>query len=160
MVRNDLAGGLALIGFAAVYALAASNLSMTSSLGIGSGLFPMMLAGILCLLGLAVTVQSLRRPSTEAAEAEDADDPEVNAPVPVRGVVLVTAAPVLFALLVVPLGVAPALGLAVFVSALASRTTTTLGAFGVAAIMVVFCLAVFRWALGLPLQMVGPWLSW
>ena len=157
MVRNDFAGGLALIGFAGVYALAASNLNMTSSLGIGSGLFPMMLAGLLCLLGLAITLQSVR---SSPIENEEANDPDADAPVPLRGVVLVATAPILFAVLVVPLGVAPALGLAVFVSALASRTTTTLGAFGVAAIMVVFCLAVFRWALGLPLQMVGPWLSW
>lgn len=51
-------GGLGLVGFAGAYAMAAGQLSMTSSLGIGSGLFPMLLAGILAILGLFVAAQA------------------------------------------------------------------------------------------------------
>ncbi|WP_173930991.1 tripartite tricarboxylate transporter TctB family protein [Chelativorans sp. Marseille-P2723] len=156
MLKRDFAGGLTLLAFAGVYALAASNLSMTSSLGIGSGLFPMMLAGLLVLFGVAMTVQALRAdPSSE----EEEHPGEAGGPVPLRGILLVAAAPLIFALIVVPLGLAPALGVSVFAAALANRTTTLVGALGVSLAMVLFCLALFRWMLGLPLQMFGPLLA-
>lgn len=158
MPKRDLLGGLALIAFAGFYALAASSLSMTSSLGIGSGLFPMMLAGILALLGILITVQAAWKTPSHTAEIEEELASEAG-PVPLRGVILVVVAPIIFAVLVVPLGVGPALGIAVFVSALANRTTSFIAAAGVAVVMVLFCLAIFRWALDLPLRMLGPWLT-
>jgi putative tricarboxylic transport membrane protein len=152
MVGRDQAGGLALIGFAGAYAFAASDLSMTSSLGIGSGLFPMALAVLLALLGTALLLQSL----LVGGRVHDAGNDSGRLAVSLRGLLLIAGAPVMFALLVVPLGVAPALAVSVFASALASRTTSLLAAFSVSAVMVGFCLALFRWALGLPLVMFGP----
>ena len=150
-IRN-LAGGVFLIGFASAYALAASNLRMTSSLGIGSGLFPMLLAGILALIGLIIVARAWLVPSASGQG-------EVEPPVPVRGIALITLAPAVFAMLVVPLGVVPALFLAVLVSALANRSTSLLAAIGVSIFMVAFCVALFRWGLGLPLTLFSPHLN-
>ena len=153
MFNKEVAGGLAMLVFAGAYALAASNLSMTSSLGIGAGLFPMALAGVLAILGIIVAIQGFR--ATRGAP-DAATDLEPETRVPYRALLLITAAPVAFALLVVPLGVVPALGLAVFLSALSSRETTPLGALAVSAVMVVFCVGLFKWGLGLPIELFGP----
>lgn len=149
MDMRNLAGGVFLICFAGAYALAAGNLRMTSSLGIGSGLFPMLLAGILATIGLVIVIRAWLVP---AAPAQD----EIEPPIPIRGVVLISVAPAIFALIVIPVGVVPALAFAVFVSALANKSTSLAGALGVSVFMVLFCIALFKWGLGLPLTLFGP----
>ncbi|WP_442579790.1 tripartite tricarboxylate transporter TctB family protein [Mesorhizobium sp. ASY16-5R] len=149
MNNKELIGGLVIVAFAGAYALSASNLSLTSSLGIGAGLFPMILAGVLALLGAVVAVQALGGKRVTVPQ----DD---QGPIPYRGIILVTLSPVTFALLIAPLGVVPALWVAVFLSALASRDTTLPGAAAVSTVMTVFCVGLFGWGLGLPLVLFGP----
>jgi putative tricarboxylic transport membrane protein len=148
MNTKDVYGGAALVGFAGAYAAAASNLRMTSSLGIGSGAFPMGLAALLALVGCIVVAQG-------CLAAPGAPDE----PVPWRELGLVVVGPPLFALLVTPAGVVPALFAAVFLAALAGRSTPVAAAGAIAAAIVAVCLAVFRWGLGIPLQPFGPWLA-
>lgn len=152
MNKNDTFGGLALIGFAGFYAYAAGNLSLTSSLGIGPGLFPLALAAILALLGVWITVRGYAGMGETAPESE-------REPVPYRGLAMIAAGPLLFGALVVPLGVVPALFIAVFVSALANPSMSIVGGLCSAAALTVFCAVLFRWGLDLPLQLFGPWLQ-
>jgi hypothetical protein len=151
MNTRDIYGGAALIGFAGAYALAASGLSMTSSLGIGSGLFPMVLAVILAVIGLVVVVQGVLSREAGAAPA---------APVPWRGMTLIVAAPILFGFTIEPLGLVLSLFGATFLAALANRGTTLAGAAALAACLVVFSIALFKWALGLPIALTGSWLPY
>jgi hypothetical protein len=146
MSTRDIYGGAGLIGFAGAYALAASGLSMTSSLGIGSGLFPMVLAVILAVIGLVILVQGALSRAAVAAPA---------APLPWRAIVLIVAAPIVFGFTIEPLGLVPSLFAATFLAALASRSTTLAGAAGLAAGLVVFSVALFVWGLGLPLALFG-----
>jgi putative tricarboxylic transport membrane protein len=152
MRNGDVFGGLALVAFAAAYAWAGSDLKLTSSLGVGPGLFPMMLAGLLALLGTGIAVQAILARDgdpalDEAAEPEDA--------IPLRSLLLIAAGPALFAILVVPLGVVPALALAILVSAFASREMTIREAVVTTAVLVVGCVLLFRYGLGLPLALFG-----
>lgn len=151
MNKNDVFGGFGLIGFAGAYALAAGNLSLFSSFGIGPGLFPIALAGILALLGLSIVVRGFF--------SGVADDGELREKLPLRGLVMIAAGPLVFGVLVGPLGVVPALLAAIFLSALANVTTTIRAAFISAVLLTAFCVALFRWGLDLPLQLFGPWLQ-
>lgn len=149
MRKNDTIGGAALVGFAGAYAFAASDLSFTSSLGIGPGLFPMVLAVLLALIGAWIAVKGY------VSEPEDRADEAI----PLRGLIMIAAGPVLFGILVVPFGVVPALIVAIFVSAMASPSMSIPSALISAAVLTVFCVVLFRWALDLPLPLFGSRLS-
>jgi hypothetical protein len=148
MNTRDIYGGAALVGFAGAYALAASGLSMTSSLGIGAGLFPMALAVILALLGLIILVQG----------ALSGDGAGPAAPLPWRGIALIVAAPILFGFAIEPLGLVPALFASAFIAARANRGTSLLDAAALSAGLVLLSVALFKWGLGLPLALLGSWL--
>ncbi|WP_181175156.1 tripartite tricarboxylate transporter TctB family protein [Mesorhizobium sp. B2-6-1] len=135
-----------MIGFAGAYALAAGNLKMTSSLGIGSGAFPMGLAALLAFIGVIVLVQGIM--SRHVA---------VFSRLSWRGLFLIMAAPCIFGLLVVPAGTVPALSLAVLTAALASKSTSLLAALTTTIVLVIFCMLVFKFSLGIPLRALGPW---
>lgn len=156
MNRNDTFGGLALIGFAGAYALAAGNLSINSSLGIGPGLFPMVLAVILALLGAWIAVRGSAGVGVGGGGRESEEE---RGPIPYRGLAMIAAGPVLFGFLVVPLGVVPALLVAVFVSALANPSISLPAALISAVVLTAFCILLFRWGLDLPLDLFGPWLT-
>ncbi len=149
MNRKEVAGGLVLLAFATAYGIASAGLPLRSALGIGPGFFPLVLSVLLGAIALGLTAHGcLTGPGHAAA-----------APLPLRGIALVTAAPILFALTVTSIGLVPALVLAVFVSALASRHISVLAAAVLALAVTLFCTLVFVRALGLPLPLLGPWLS-
>jgi hypothetical protein len=55
------------------------------------------------------------------------------------------------------LGLAPSLFVTVFMSAFASQRTGIIGALALAAALTFICIAIFIWALGMPLAVIGPW---
>jgi putative tricarboxylic transport membrane protein len=149
MNRKEVAGGLVMLAFATAYGATAADLPLRSALGIGPGLFPLILSVLLGAIALGLTAHGcLTGPGGEVA-----------APLPLRGLVLIPAAPIVFALTVTRLGLVPALVAAVFVAALASRKTSVPGAFVIGLAVTLFCALVFVWALGLPLPLLGPWLA-
>ena len=120
----------------------------------GPGYFPMILAGLLALIGLVVLFTGLTVPY---------DDPD-GTPIgfanwPWRALFFVTVALVVFGAGIRPLGLGPSMGLAVFISFLASQRFNLLIGLLLAGLMVVFSWAVFIKGLGLPLPMLGPWLG-
>lgn len=150
MNRREVAGGLVLLAFATAYGIAAAGLPLRSALGIGPGFFPLVLSVLLGAIAFGLTAHGcLTGPGGEAA----------TAPLPLRGLVLITAAPILFAFTVSAIGLLPALVLTVFTSALASRHISPLAAAVLALAVTLFCTLVFVWGLGLPLPLVGPWLA-
>lgn len=153
IVKNpkDVIAGLLLMVTAAIFALLTADLPMGSAIRMGPGYFPLVLAGLLGLLGLIVLVTGLRYP--------DEGTPVHLAALPWRALILVTLSVFVFGLGIRPLGLGPSIGLAVFISALASHRFHLGTALILTALMVAFAWAVFIKGLGLPLPMLGPWLG-
>ena len=142
--RRDFVGGLATVALAAFAFWLARALPGGAS-GIGPGTLPRALAALLAFLGFALSLSSLY---------EKGDFIEG---VTWRGPLFVLGALVAFGLAVRPLGLALAGPLLIVVGAFASREVRwgeTL-AFGV--LMTLFCVGLFKFALGLPIPL-APWL--
>lgn len=153
-IRNpkDVLSGLLFIALAAVFALETRELPMGTAIRMGPGYFPLLLAGLLALLGLIVLANGLRFHS-ETSHGLALKD------VAWRGLLVVTGAVIFFGLAVRPLGFLPTLAVTVFASAAASRKFHPLVAGAITLAMVVFAWAVFIKGLGLPLPLLGPWLG-
>ncbi len=153
---KNLASGLLLIAIGMFFAWSGRELTISSVSSMGPGYFPLILSGILVLLGTIVLISS-PKPITGPAVLEE-DEP-VNPPgdVPWRGILFLTAALLFFGLLVRPLGFGPALGGAVALSALASRKWRVLPTIIMTAVMVAMGWAVFIKVLGMPVPFFGQW---
>ncbi|QRG08469.1 tripartite tricarboxylate transporter TctB family protein [Xanthobacter dioxanivorans] len=149
IIRNpkDVLSGLLFIFLAGLLGLQAWDLPLGTAVRMGPGYFPLVLAALLGLLGLIVLVNGLRF------------DGDMPSGIAWRAVVILTFSVVFFGFAVRPLGFLPALGITVFVSALASRKFHIVTALANTAVMVVFAWAVFIKGLGLPLPLLGPWLG-
>lgn len=144
---RDASAGAIFIAIGAVFALGTMDLDMGSGLKMGPGFFPLALAIVLMLLGLAVIGVSF------------ATAVEPPGPVPWRGVALIILAPVVFGLTIRGLGLVGSVALAAFITSLASRRMGLLTALIVTACLTAFCTGVFHYGLGLPVRLFGPWLG-
>jgi hypothetical protein len=129
--------------------LSARTLDFGTSLRMGPGYFPTILSGILFALGAATTFFALRGRQTEGAFGTIAWRP----------VLLVVGSSVLFGLTMRGLGLGPVLILVVLLAASASRYARLRTALPLALGIAAFCALLFIEGLGLPLPLIGPWLS-
>jgi hypothetical protein len=144
--KADFAAGLLFVLFGAVFGVSALGLEMGSTLRMGPGYFPMVLAVILTGLGLAIVVSAF------------ASVNEPVGPFAWRGMVLILAAPVFFGLTVRGLGLVPSLFVTTVIAALAGPKLRLPGALALALAVTVFATLVFSYGLGLPFRRFGPWL--
>jgi len=147
--RKDILSGLIFIGFGLAFGVAAAGYEIGSALRMGPGFFPLMLAGALGLLGVAIVVKGVF--------AAAADGP--LGPVPWRGLVLILGAVAFFGATVRGLGLGPSLFVTAFLAALASRHNGPVAAALLAAGLTAACLLIFVVGLGAPLRVLGPWLG-
>ncbi len=148
--KSDLGAGAIFIaiglGFAA---MTFAELDIGTARRMGPGYFPIMLAGILVVLGIAVALKSVSHGE------------EPRGPLPWRGLVVLLSVPVIFGLLIRPLGMVPVLALTTFLTSFASRRMTLWAAVLLSLGLTVFCVVVFNFGLGLPLRLFGsavePW---
>lgn len=149
IIRNpkDVLSGLLFIALGLLFGWQTQELPMGTAVRMGPGYFPLLLSALLGLLGLIILINGLRFPG------------EMPSGIAWRALLIITGALVSFGFGVRPLGFLPALGVSVFVSALASRLFTFRTALLNTAVMVVFAWAVFIKGLGLPLPLLGPWLG-
>lgn len=156
-IRNpkDVACGLLLVALGAYFFWLGADLPVGRAIRMGPGYFPRVLCGLLAFLGLIVLLTGL----SFRGDAEAAEPDAHRSPIPWQGLILITVSVVIFGIGVRPLGLGPSIGLAVFVSAAASRKFRLQSAALMAVIMVAFAWAVFIKGLGLPLPMLGPWLG-
>ena len=145
---RDLLAGLIFVTFGLAFAGTALTYNIGTPLRMGPGYFPLVLGGLLVILGAAVMVEGLVR-----------GDQTPIGPVPWRGIVLLTAAVLFFGFSVRRLGLAPALFIAVLLAAFSSERMTVIGALAMAAALTAFCILIFVQALGMPVQLLGPWLT-
>lgn len=146
---KDLIAGLLFIGFGLAFGYASTTYAIGTALRMGPGYFPLMLSGILVVLGTIILVQSF----------VDGPDETPLEGAPWLGLVLLVGALIFFGATVKGLGIAPALFITTFMSAFASKRTGFLGAVTIAVLIVALCMLIFVFGLGLPLAMVGPWLQ-
>jgi hypothetical protein len=147
-LRDALAGAI-FIALGLTFVFGAMGLERGTAFRMGPGYFPLVLAGLLILIGAAIALRALR---------EEAIAIHMHA-VPWRGLVLILAAPVLFGLTVQGLGLLPAIVIVAAVSSFASRRMTPVLAAGITVVLTAFCVLVFNVGLGLPIRLFGPWLS-
>jgi hypothetical protein len=145
--KADLAAGLLFIFFGAVFSLSALDLDMGTTLRMGPGYFPVVLALVLMGLGLAIVISAF------------ATVGEAIGQFAWRGMVLILAAPVFFGLTVRGLGFVPAVFVTTLIAAFAGPKLRLPGALALALGVTVFTTLVFSYGLGLPFRRFGPWLG-
>jgi hypothetical protein len=146
---SDVLCGLIFLGFGAAFGYAASGYPLGTAVRMGPGYFPLLLAGLLGLLGAAIVAKGV---TAAAAEGEIGT-------IPWRGIVLVLAALVFFGATVRGLGLVAGLLGTAFLSALASRRNGPVAALAIAAALTLMCVAIFHFGLGLTIPLVGPWIG-
>ncbi|MCG7505181.1 tripartite tricarboxylate transporter TctB family protein [Mesorhizobium sp. IRAMC:0171] len=114
----------------------------------GPGYFPLVLSGILILLGAIIVVQATRVTGEPIGQ------------IAWRGMIFILPAPIFFGLTVRGLGFVPALFVTALIAAFASQRMRPGTALIVALALTIFSTIVFSYALGLPFQRFGPWIPW
>lgn len=144
---KDLLAGLIFIGFGIAFGYTSLTYDVGTALRMGPGYFPLILAVVILLLGVVIVVQAFVAGPDEIPLGR----------VPWLGLILLVGGLVFFGATVRGLGLAPSLFVTVFTSAFASQRTGFLGALALAAALTFICTAIFIWALGMPLAVIGPW---
>jgi putative tricarboxylic transport membrane protein len=144
-LRQDLVGGLVLIGVGAFAFWQSGNLAVGTLGGMGPGMMPKSLAILLGALGAMLAVQSIRARG------------DVIERWTLRGPLFVLGAVIAFGSAIRPAGLLVAAPLAIFIGALASKEVRWSETFVFGAIVTAFCIVLFKFALGLPIPL-APWL--
>jgi hypothetical protein len=113
----------------------------------GPGYIPLVLSGLLILLGLAVLISAFKKSSAHELGS-----------FAWRGMLFILPAPVFFGLTVRGLGFVPAIFLTTLIAGLASLKMKPQWALVLALGVTVFSTLVFSYGLGLPFRRFGPWL--
>jgi len=146
--RKDLAAGAVFVGFGLAFASTASTYEIGNALRMGPGFFPLVLGGLLVLLGVLIAGKAFISP--EAGEL---------GPVPWRAAALLVAAIMFFGFAVRGLGIVPTLFVSVLLAALAGPKMRLLPALVIATTLTALSVAIFIYALQLPLRLLGPWVG-
>jgi putative tricarboxylic transport membrane protein len=142
---QDFGAGLFLIAIGLVGFWQSLGLDAGTLRQIGPGMLPRAIAVLVAVCGLALAITGWLGGSERLARWAW------------RGPLFILGAVVVFGLTVRPLGLAVAGPLSVGLSGLASRETHWAETIGFGVAMTIFCLGLFKFALGLPIP-VAPWL--
>jgi hypothetical protein len=145
---NDILAGAVFVVFGLAFAIGAATYEVGTPLRMGPGYFPLVLGGLLAVLGIAIVVKGLV-----------AGDGEAIGPIPWRSMVLIVAALVFFGITVRGLGVAPSVLGTTLLSAFAGHRTGIVPAVVIAAGLTMLCVLIFVIALQLRLPLLGPWIG-
>jgi hypothetical protein len=137
---KDFWSGLMFCGFAVVGILAARGYSLGAAGKMGPGYFPLLLGGVLALLGVVLIARSI------VLDGE---------PLPrfhILPLAVIAVAVCLFGVLIEPFGLVTALAVLTMLSAWAGPQFRWLEAAALTAALIVFSIGVFVYALGLSLS--------
>jgi hypothetical protein len=137
--QKDFWSGLMFLGFASVGMFAASGYAMGTGGRMGPGYFPLLLGGVLAMLGTILVVKSFLAAGEDGVKLD------------LRPLLTIALGVVLFGLAIERLGLVISLIAVVLVSALASRESRPLEVVLLAAALAAFSIGVFVYALRLPL---------
>jgi hypothetical protein len=146
-IRNpkDFWAGILFLGFGTAFVYIGQDYRMGTARSMGPAYFPVVLGGLLAVVGAATLIRGVIRPGQ-----------------PLRGfalkpLVLILASTVLFGFLLRGAGLPIAVAAMVLVSGLASIHFRWTGFVLLALGLAVFCSLVFIKGLGLPIPLVGRW---
>jgi hypothetical protein len=145
--QKDLIAGVIFAAFGLGFATISWNYDLGTALRMGPGYFPLMLGGVLVVLGVGIAVEGMLR-----------GDATPIGPIPWRAILLLTVAVIFFGFTIRRLGLAPALFGAVLLAAFSSRRTTVVPALLMGAGLSALCSLIFVELLSLPVPLLGPWL--
>ena len=146
--RKDATAGALFILLGLAFGLNAYlTLDLGTNLRMGPGYFPLLLSGVLVVIGIAVLVRALTIPD------------EALGAIPWRGMFFILLGPIAFGLTLGGLGLVPSLALIAFLTSFASMRVGPLLAIVLSASLTLFCVAVFSWGLGSPIRLFGPWMQ-
>ncbi len=145
--KVDAAAGVLFIAIGLVFFFQSLGMKLGTTFRMGPGYFPLFLAVILIFLG-ALIIASAFKSSGEALGNHAW-----------RGMMFILPAPVFFGLTVRGLGFVPSIFITTLIAAKASMKMGMVSALALASAVTVFSTLVFSYALGLPFQRFGPWLS-
>lgn len=147
-IKNIVASGTLLavgigFGISSIF-----TMDVGSALRMGPGYFPLILSIVITVIGVVIGIKALR--DTEAFHPQIA---------PLRALIAIIVAPILFGLTVRGMGFVPAVALTSLSAATAATGQRPLVVLAITLGITVFCLAVFYYGLGLPVRLIGPWLG-
>lgn len=122
------------------------SLDLGTAIRMGPGYFPLLLSGLLVVLGAAILFRAFGAPD------------EAWGAFAWRGMLFITLGPILFGALIHGLGLVPALAIIAFITSFASRRMSLPLAIALSTGLVVFCVAVFSYGLGSPIRLFGSWM--
>lgn len=140
---KDAIAGLMFILLAGTLAWSAGRLELGTTGRMGPGYFPLLLSGILGVLGLVILIGGLRIDGPSLPRGEW------------KGLALVTAAILVFGAVVQPWGFIPAVVLSSLLCVAASRPMQPIASALFVLGLTVFCVVVFVWGLGIPVRLLG-----
>jgi hypothetical protein len=143
--NKDLLAGAMLIATGAATMIIARNYAFGTTLRMGPGYFPTVLGGILILFGLYLVVSGLR------------SNDQIQGSWPLRAMIVLPLAFVLFGVLMTHAGFLPALLVLIFGSALAGPQFRLVEVLLLAAALSVVSVALFVWGLGLPYPLIADY---
>jgi hypothetical protein len=145
---RDVAAGLLFVAIGLFFTLDAFfNLRIGQAFAMGPGYFPLIMGMILVGLGAVIAGRGIGKVHVPVGK------------VPWRGLSLVMASIIFFAVSVRSLGFAPAVGGSILLAALSSGRIGLLGAAITSAILTLFSVLVFVTALGLPYPLIARWIT-
>ena len=144
---TDALAGLLFILFGLLFGVQALGLEIGTAFRMGPGYFPLVLSGILILLGILIVASAIHDRGSDGLGT-----------LAWRGVLFILPAPIFFGLTVRGLGFVPAIFLTTLIAALASFKMRPHWAVILAAGVTFFATLVFSYGLGLPFRRFGPWL--
>jgi len=142
-VNKDMVAGAIFVAFAIGFGVVSTAYPMGSAAQMGPGYYPLLLSGVLGLLGLVIGLAGWRKPAQQM--------------VVVRPLALISvlAAPLLFGVILRPLGFVPAVILTSLLATMAAPRMSWRARILTAIGLALGCTAIFIWALGIPLPLLG-----
>jgi hypothetical protein len=141
--NQDFWAGIFLIVVGAVAIYIAREYPFGTSLRMGPGYFPTVLGGVLVAFGAGLLIKSIR--SMEKIEAGWS----------LRALIVLPLSLVMFGFLMEHAGFVPALVVLIVGSSLASNEFNLIEVAILTAVLVLGCVAVFIWGIGLPYELFG-----
>ncbi|MFP5480297.1 MAG: tripartite tricarboxylate transporter TctB family protein [Alphaproteobacteria bacterium] len=145
---TDALAGLVFILFGLLFGVQSLGLEIGTTFRMGPGYFPLVLSGLLMLLGLLIIASAIHDRGSDGIGT-----------LAWRGVFFILPAPIFFGLTIRGLGFVPAIFLTTLIAGLASLKMRLHWALLLAAGVTIFATVVFSYGLGLPFRRFGPWLD-
>ena len=144
---KDLLAGVVFIGLGLAFAVGASTYQVGTALRMGPGYFPLVLGGLLALLGVLIIVRG-------AVAGEDA----AIGPIPWKAAAVIAGAIVFFGATISDLGVVPSTFVTALVAGFAGRRSGVVAPVVIALGLTLASVLIFVWALQLTLPVFGDWI--